>query len=80
MKLWNLFGPTGDGIVVKHSLPPESVIMNRISHYPLILGVVRAEFLPSLNNHDATYGLESERRRELLKQFIRKHYRSVCRN
>ncbi|CAL8107071.1 unnamed protein product [Orchesella dallaii] len=73
-ELWNLFGPSGDGIVVQHSLPSESVIMNRISHYPMIFGVVRAEFLPWLNNHDATYGLESERRRELLRQFIRKHY------
>jgi len=74
-QLWSLFGPSGDGIVVKNELPPENVIINRISHYPMLFGVVKAETLPELSNHDATYGMENERRRELLKQFITKYYR-----
>lgn len=76
-QLWTLFGPSGDGIVVKNELPPDNVIMNKISQYPLLFGLVRSETFPSLSNHDATYGMENERRRELLRQFINTHYRLV---
>jgi hypothetical protein len=43
----------------------------------MIFGVTKAEFLPSLNDHDAVYGLEIEKRREILKQYIDGFYRYV---
>jgi hypothetical protein len=64
-----------DGIVLKNDVPPDTVIMNKASHYPLLFGVTKVEALPELNNHDATYGMEAERRKELLKMFIHKYYR-----
>lgn len=78
-QLWSLFGPTGDGIVVKNEVPSDNLIMNKASHYPLLFGVVKVEALPSLSNHDASYGMENERRRELLRLFINKYYRLVDR-
>lgn len=43
----------------------------------MLFGVTRAEILPTLGEHDAVYGLETEKRREVLKQLVDGFYRYV---
>lgn len=40
-----------------------------------LVGVTKAEMLPTLNDHDAVYGLENEKRRDVLRAFVEKYYR-----
>jgi len=55
----------------------EPLLRDRLAYYPLLFGVTKVEMLPSLPEHDAVFGIETERRREILKGFIEKHFRSV---
>jgi len=73
-QLWRKFGPNYDGIVIEEDVP-EDTIRERLSNYPILFGVVNCELLWGLSEHDAAYGMENERRREVLKHFIHKHYK-----
>jgi len=53
----------------------EPLLRDRLSHYPLLFGVTKVEMLPVISEHDAVFGIETERRREILKTFIEKHFR-----
>jgi len=72
--MWRLFGPSDDGVVIEHGIR-ENILRNKLSRYPMLFGVTKAEFLPTLGELDATYGLETEKRREVLRQFIDGFYR-----
>jgi len=76
LKIWSYFGPSDDGIVIESGIR-ENILRDRLSHYPLMFGVAKQELLPYLSDQDAVYGLETERRRELLKQFIDGFYRYI---
>jgi len=53
----------------------ENVLKDRLGHYPMLFGVTRAEMLAQLNDHDAVYGLENEKRRDILRRFIDQYFR-----
>ncbi|CAG7785284.1 unnamed protein product, partial [Allacma fusca] len=77
-ELWSTFGPSEDGVIIEEGFR-ESLLRDRLSRYPLLFGVTKAEMLPYISDHDASYGLETEKRREVLKQFVEKFF-SVHRN
>jgi len=51
------------------------VLRERLANYPVLFGVTKTEMLPSLSDHDAVYGLENEKRRDILRMFVEKYYR-----
>jgi hypothetical protein len=73
-QLWSLFGPSEDGVTIEDGLK-EPVLRDRLSSYPLLFGVTKVEMLPYLGEHDSLFGIETERRRDILKGFIEKHFR-----
>ena len=73
-QLWSTFGPSEDGVIIEEGFR-DSLLRDRLSRYPLMFGVAKAEMLPYISDHDASYGLETEKRREVLKQFVEKFFR-----
>ena len=73
-QLWSTFGPSEDGVIIEEGFR-DSLLRDRLSRYPLMFGVTKAEMLPYISDHDASYGLETEKRREVLKQFVEKFFR-----
>ncbi|XP_023246334.1 neuroligin-4, Y-linked [Copidosoma floridanum] len=49
-------------------------VINKLSRYDLMVGVVRSEAYFSLTADDAQYGIEADRRMKILREFVRNTY------
>lgn len=50
-------------------------VITKLSRYDLLLGVVRAEAFLSFTGEDVQYGIEPDRRTNILKTFVKTTYR-----